>query len=82
MQNALSCSIFELREQGIRVSDMSIKKGLKKVKANTGIRGRWEVLSKKPLTIADTAHNKDGITAVVKQLNKIKYKKLKKNPFD
>jgi len=69
-------AVLELREQGIRVSDMSIKKGLKKVKANTGIRGRWEVLSKKPLTIADTAHNKDGITAVVKQLNKIKYKKL------
>lgn len=69
-------AVLELREQGIRVSDMAIKKGLKKVKANTGIRGRWEVLSKKPLTIADTAHNKDGITAVVKQLNKIKYKNL------
>ncbi|MFM7054117.1 MAG: bifunctional folylpolyglutamate synthase/dihydrofolate synthase [Bacteroidota bacterium] len=65
-----------LNEQGIRVSEKALRQGLKNVKTNTGIRGRWEVISKKPITIADTAHNKDGITAVVKQLKRIKHKNL------
>ncbi|MFM8949855.1 MAG: bifunctional folylpolyglutamate synthase/dihydrofolate synthase, partial [Bacteroidota bacterium] len=65
-----------LNEQDIRVSEKALRQGLKNVKTNTGIRGRWEVISKKPITIADTAHNKDGITAVVKQLKRIKHKNL------
>ncbi|MGR6088144.1 MAG: bifunctional folylpolyglutamate synthase/dihydrofolate synthase [Arcticibacter sp.] len=69
-------AIETLRELGIRVSEKEMRKGLKNVKTNTGIRGRWEVISKKPLTIADTAHNKDGIIAVVNQLKRIKYKNL------
>lgn len=65
-----------LKEQGIRVSEKELRQGFKNVKTNTGIRGRWEVISNKPITIADTAHNKDGITAIVNQLKRIKYKNL------
>jgi dihydrofolate synthase/folylpolyglutamate synthase len=69
-------AIESLQGQGIRISEKAIKLGLRNVKSNTGIKGRWELLSKKPLTIADTAHNKDGIRAVVDQLKQIKYKNL------
>jgi dihydrofolate synthase/folylpolyglutamate synthase len=49
----------------------SIKKGLKSVVVNTGLKGRWQLLSKKPVTICDTAHNSAGLAAVMSQLNKI-----------
>lgn len=35
---------------------------------NTGLQGRWQVLSDKPLTICDTGHNEDGIRSVMSQL--------------
>lgn len=52
----------------------TIKKGFENVIKNTGIRGRWEVVSKKPLVICDTGHNRDGLTYVIKQLASIKHK--------
>jgi dihydrofolate synthase/folylpolyglutamate synthase len=50
--------------------------GLKKVKKNTGLAGRWDILSNSPLIIADTAHNTDGLQQVMEQLGSINYKKL------
>ncbi len=35
----------------------------------TGLMGRWQVLQKQPLIIADTAHNVAGLTYVFEQLN-------------
>ena len=43
---------------------------------NTGILGRWQTLSESPKIICDVGHNKDGIKEIVKQLNKLEYKKL------
>lgn len=40
---------------------------LSHVKHLTGLRGRWEILHKKPLVIADSAHNPAGIAEVMKQ---------------
>jgi dihydrofolate synthase/folylpolyglutamate synthase len=73
---AVLLTIDELKSQGIKIPVTSIKNGIKHVKTNTGIRGRWETLGKKPLIIADTAHNKDGLMAVMQELKKIKYAKL------
>jgi dihydrofolate synthase/folylpolyglutamate synthase len=53
-----------LREQGWNISDEALAQGFANVLRNTGLRGRWEVLSMEPLTIADVAHNVDGILAV------------------
>lgn len=36
--------------------------------AFTGLRGRWETLSRKPLTICDIAHNPHGLAPVMEQL--------------
>lgn len=34
--------------------------------------GRWQIFSKKPLTILDTGHNSDGIKQVVEQVKSLK----------
>ncbi len=58
------------------VSEQDLRKGLENVVENTGIMGRWQILSKNPLIIADAGHNEDGIKAVVSQINHLNYKKL------
>ena len=42
--------------------------GISKTVQDTGLRGRWEVLSEQPLTICDTGHNPEGIAITVQQL--------------
>ena len=53
---------------GVEVAKESIAKGFAEVCALTGLRGRWEILSQKPLTICDTGHNGHGIRYVAEQL--------------
>ncbi len=65
-----------LNENGMPVRAQDIRAGLMKVKKNTGFWGRWEVLSKNPLVICDTAHNEAGVKSVVSQLEKLKYDRL------
>ena len=58
------------------INNEEINSGIKNVKINTGLRGRWEVLSIKPKIVCDTGHNIDGINQVINHLEKIKYGKL------
>lgn len=57
-------------------TEEQLRKGLSTVKQSTGLIGRWQILSRKPFAIADTAHNEDGVRAVMKQLRKIQFEKL------
>jgi dihydrofolate synthase/folylpolyglutamate synthase len=50
--------------------------GLQKVVKNTGFKGRWQILNKVPKVICDTAHNKEGVTVVMQQLEKEVYDQL------
>ena len=43
---------------------------------NTGLRGRWEILGTAPKTICDTAHNREGLSLVFKQLQSEKFQRL------
>ena len=70
------CSIKEMQRQGWSISHENIVSGLKKVRSNTGLAGRWDVIQEKPKVICDTAHNREGITEVFKQLLNEKYEKL------
>jgi dihydrofolate synthase/folylpolyglutamate synthase len=65
-----------LLQEHFNIGEKEILSALRKVKQLTGLRGRWEIISKHPLTICDTCHNADGIKEVLKQLKTIKYKKL------
>ncbi len=46
------------------------------LKADTYFIGRWQILNNEPLTIADSAHNEDGIKHLTYQLDKIIYNEL------
>ncbi|CAN5909067.1 folylpolyglutamate synthase/dihydrofolate synthase family protein [soil metagenome] len=69
-------AIDSLRESGFLIPDKAIRNGFRNVIALTGLQGRWQVIAKKPLTIADTGHNEAGIKEVVAQLKKTPHKKL------
>lgn len=45
----------------------AVFRGIRNVKKTTGLRGRWEILSQKPLIVADTAHNPEGLKASMEQ---------------
>ncbi|MFI3328147.1 MAG: folylpolyglutamate synthase/dihydrofolate synthase family protein [Rikenellaceae bacterium] len=50
------------------VSAENIRTGLSRVGELTGLRGRWQVVDREPLTICDTGHNVHGLTQVTAQL--------------
>lgn len=43
-------------------------KGVEGVVENTGLMGRWQILSRSPLTVCDTGHNREGLEYVMKQV--------------
>ena len=65
-----------LGTRGFSISQQQLKKGLLSVQKHTGLRGRWELLSKSPNIICDTAHNKEGLTLVIDQLQQQAFKRL------
>ena len=65
-----------LNENGFRISEQNIASGLENVIANTGFKGRWQILRDRPLMVCDTGHNIDGIREVVAQIQKVKYRRL------
>lgn len=69
-------SIDVLRENGFVISEKSIRKGFANVSQLTGLQGRWQIISKKPLTIVDTGHNEAGIIEVLNQLKRTPHKHL------
>jgi dihydrofolate synthase/folylpolyglutamate synthase len=61
--------ITGLRDHGITKD--AIREGFSHVCSLTGLRGRWEILSMKPLIICDTGHNSHGLQYVAKQLKEL-----------
>lgn len=58
------------------ISEENIKDGFLNVIQNTGLAGRWQQLGENPKIICDTAHNKHGLSIVLKQVEKQKFEKL------
>jgi len=65
-----------LNGKGYRINDHHILNGTRDVITNTGIRGRWELLSENPGVICDIGHNMDGIREVIANLEKMDYNRL------
>ena len=65
-----------LRESGIEISEKAIERGFAEVCTMTGLMGRWQILSKKPLTICDTAHNVGGLQYIFRHLASIPHQRL------
>jgi dihydrofolate synthase/folylpolyglutamate synthase len=62
-------ALAELARRGqLQYSEAALRRGLSHIRANTGFRGRMEVLRREPLVVADVGHNTDGLRAVVRQV--------------
>lgn len=61
-------TIVTLERLGWNVNIDIFRKAAANVKALTGLRGRWEVIQTHPVIIADVAHNPNGISMLVRQL--------------
>ena len=72
-KNIQTASIALLR---LKIDPKIINSGLMKVIPNTGIQGRWQILANNPLTIADVAHNQEGLDYVIPQIMSQSYNKL------
>lgn len=69
-------TIEVLRYSGFSISDEALHEGLEKAAFLTGLKGRWQIIGEKPLTICDTAHNEDGLREVVGLITQQSFNKL------
>lgn len=75
-QQTILSSVRMLREVGVEISDEAIKRGFAEVTTMTGLMGRWQTLSKEPLAICDTAHNKGGLEYIFRHLTSLPHRRL------
>jgi len=69
-------ALDQLQNLNWKISPENILEGFATVVPSTGIRGRWETIGHNPRSICDTAHNVEGIAAVVRQIREIPWKRL------
>ena len=69
-----SCALRHLSDDKVEIS--SIQKGFKNVISNTGLQGRWQMISEKPKIILDVGHNKEGLSLIIEQLQEIFFNQL------
>ena len=63
------------RLKGFQIEEQHKIDGLQRVVDHTGLLGRWQVLTEAPMTICDTAHNVEGLTSTMRQLEALSYDK-------
>lgn len=63
------CGLLRLRELGFNIPDEAVGAGFANVCEDTGLMGRWTVLSHKPLTVCDTGHNIGGWEYIASRLS-------------
>jgi len=65
-----------LRQRGFSIPDEALERGFREVTTLTGLKGRWQVLGQRPLTVCDTGHNEDGVREVISQIATQSFRKL------
>jgi dihydrofolate synthase/folylpolyglutamate synthase len=65
-----------LKQSGFNISEDAIRSGYRDVIRQTGLQGRWQILSRKPKVICDVGHNEAGINYILHQLKTEKYNRL------
>ncbi len=70
-------AIKQLVDKGTIFLDIGkVKANFPTLKSDTYFIGRWQILNNTPLTIADSAHNEDGIKHLTDQLKEIEHNQL------
>ncbi|MDZ4713882.1 MAG: folylpolyglutamate synthase/dihydrofolate synthase family protein [Cytophagales bacterium] len=69
-------SVLSLREKGYRIPDTAVLQGVAGVVELTGLKGRWQILNQRPLTVCDTGHNLAGIAEIMGQIRATPHRDL------
>lgn len=70
-------SLYQLQQKGFSaISPVNIQQGINNIISLTGLKGRWQVLGKTPLTVCDVSHNPDGLRQLMAQVYAQSYEKL------
>ncbi len=65
------CAKGILMQLGFKIDAVTEKEALRNVKKITGLKGRWDVISRNPTIVLDVAHNIDGIKTILEQLKMV-----------
>ena len=65
-----------LKNDVFSISSDAVYRGFRYVVENTGLMGRWQIVSQNPKIVMDTGHNEAGIKYITQQLQSEKYEKL------
>lgn len=68
--------LLQLQKMNWNISNENIDKGFLRVIENTHLMGRWQILATGPLTVAEVAHNEEGITFLVGKIKTLSFHKL------
>ncbi|MDR3181065.1 MAG: bifunctional folylpolyglutamate synthase/dihydrofolate synthase [Prevotellaceae bacterium] len=74
--NLLSGRFSKIKRRMLSIPDDALAHGLSHVAAQTGLRGRWEIIGERPLVICDTGHNAHGFKETMPQLQSLAYRRL------
>ena len=69
--NTILTAIDELKRRRFKIPEAAIRKGFREVCRMTGLRGRWQLVSKKPDIICDTGHNSHGLKYIAQHLEEL-----------
>ncbi|MBR4594134.1 MAG: bifunctional folylpolyglutamate synthase/dihydrofolate synthase, partial [Bacteroidaceae bacterium] len=72
--NTILTAVDELKRRKFSIPESAIRKGFKDVCRMTGLRGRWQLVSKKPDIICDTGHNSHGLKYIAQHLEELSAK--------
>ena len=64
-------------QKTFNIQQQDLLSGLKNVRSNTGLRGRWEQLSDKPVVICDVGHNVEAIDNILAQITQYQFQQLR-----
>jgi dihydrofolate synthase/folylpolyglutamate synthase len=68
--------LLQLQKLNWNISNENITEGFLRVIENTHLMGRWQVLATEPLTVAEVAHNEEGIIFLVEKIKTLSFQKL------
>ena len=68
--------INQLEGCSFNIAQQQLKKGIKNVKKNTGLIGRWDQIQKHPHVFLDVGHNEDGIKKILEQIELFPHNRL------
>ena len=72
--NTILTAVDELKRRRFRITEDAVRKGFRDVCRMTGLRGRWQLVRRKPDIICDTGHNSHGLKYIAQHLEELSSK--------